>query len=416
MRSSVYQSGFRWAFLSVLLLALPLGAWADWGALNMPRGVTEVSNEVYTLHMRIFYICCAIGAAVFGVMIVSMFLHRKSRGAKPATFHESTSVEIVWTVVPLVILIAMAIPAARVLIKMEDFSDSEMSIRVTGYQWRWHYEYMDSGVSFYSQLHPEHNKARQQGADVDLATAFPGTDFNGDEEIYLREVDNELVVPVGKKIRFLHTAADVIHSWWVQDLAIKKDAIPGFINENWARIEEPGIYRGKCAELCGRDHGFMPIVVRAVPQEEFDAWVAEKQQTLAQVDTDSHRQWSKQELVASGKEVYQANCMSCHQAEGQGIPGMFPAITGSDVATGSIDQHINTIMHGVEGTMMTQFSTVLSDADIAAVITYQRNALGNATGETLQPAHIRSLRADVNIKAPASVASAADTISTEGVN
>lgn len=416
MRSSVYQSGFRWVFLSILLLAIPLGAWADWGALNMPRGVTEVSNEVYTLHMRIFYICCAIGAAVFGVMIVSMFLHRKSRGAKPATFHESTSVEIVWTVVPLVILIAMAIPAARVLIKMEDFSDSEMSIRVTGYQWRWHYEYMDNGVSFYSQLDPEHNRARQQGADIDLAATFTGTDFNGEEDVYLREVDNELVVPIGKKIRFLHTAADVIHSWWVQDLAIKKDAIPGFINENWALIEEPGIYRGKCAELCGRDHGFMPIVVRAVPQEEYDAWVVEKQQALAQVDTNSQRQWSKQELVASGKEVYQANCMSCHQAEGQGIPGMFPAISGSEVATGSIDQHISTIMNGVEGTMMSQFGSVLSDVDIAAVITYQRNALGNAMGDTLQPAHIRSLRTDINIKAPASVASAADTITSEGVN
>ncbi|MFK8082070.1 MAG: cytochrome c oxidase subunit II [Granulosicoccus sp.] len=416
MRSSVYRSGFRWAFLFVLLLALPLGAWADWGALNMPRGVTEVSNEVYTLHMRIFYICCAIGAAVFGVMIVSMYLHRKSRGAKPATFHESTSVEIVWTVVPLIILIAMAIPAARVLIKMEDFSDSEMSIKVTAYQWRWHYEYMDSGVNFFSQLHPEHNKARQQGADIDLAQAFPGTDFNGDDEIYLREVDNELVVPVGKKIRFLHTAADVIHSWWVHDLAIKKDAIPGFINENWARIEEPGIYRGKCAELCGRDHGFMPIVVRAVPQEEYDNWIAEKQQALAQVDADSERQWSREELVASGKEVYQANCMSCHQAEGQGIPGMFPAISGSEIATGGMDKHIDTVMNGVEGTMMSQFSTVLTDAEIAAVITYQRNALGNALGDALQPSHIRSLRDNMDLKAPSSVASAADTITTEGVN
>ena len=416
MRSSVCRSGVRWAFLAVLLMALPAGAWAEWGALNMPRGVTEISNEVYTLHMRIFYICCAIGAAVFGVMIVSMFLHRKSRGAKPATFHESTTVEIVWTVAPLIILIAMAIPAARVLIKMEDFSDSEMSIKVTGYQWRWHYEYMDSGVQFFSQLHPEHNKARQQGSDVDLTTAFPGRDFNGDEEVYLREVDNELVVPVGTKIRFLHTAADVIHSWWVHDLAIKKDAIPGFINENWARIEEPGIYRGKCAELCGRDHGFMPIVVRAVPQEEFDIWVADQQSAMAQADTASDRQWSKEELVATGEKVYQANCMSCHQAEGQGIPGMFPAISGSEVATGSIDKHISTVMNGVEGTMMSSFSGVLSDADIAAVITYQRNGLGNATGESLQPVHVSSLRAGLDIKAPANVASAADTISTEGVN
>ena len=406
----------RWALLLLGLLLLPLGAWADWGALNMTRGVTEISNEVYELHMRIFYICCLIGAVVFGVMIVSMFLHRKSRGVKPADFHESTTVEIVWTVVPLVILIAMAIPAARVLIKMEDFSDSEMSIRVTGFQWRWHYEYMDSGVSFYSQLHPEHNKARQQGANVDLAAAFPGTDFGGEEAVYLREVNNELVVPVGKKIRFLHTAADVIHSWWVEDLAIKKDAIPGFINENWAKIEKPGIYRGKCAELCGRDHGFMPIVVRAVPQEEFDTWIADKQQAMASVENAAERQWNHQELVSVGEQIYQANCMSCHQAEGQGIPGMFPAIAGSDIATGSMDTHIDTVMNGIEGTMMSKFSSVLSDADIAAVITFQRNAFGNETGDTLQPAHIKSLRAGIDLKAPRNVASMQELNTNTGVN
>ena len=390
----------RWALLSLVLLMMPLGAWADWGALNMPKGVTEISNEVHTLHMRIFYVCVAIGVAVFGVMIVSMFLHRKSRGHKPADFHESTTVEIVWTVVPLVILIAMAIPAARVLIKMEDFTDSELSIKVTGYQWRWRYDYLDS--------------------DVDLATAFPGESFNGEEDVYLREVDNELVVPVGKKIRFLHTSADVIHSWWVQDLAIKKDAIPGFINENWARIEEPGVYRGKCAELCGRDHGFMPVVVRAVPQDEYDAWIADQQLAMASKGDESERQWNHEELVSAGEQVYQANCMSCHQAEGQGIPGMFPAIAGSDVATGSIDKHLSTVMNGVEGTMMSRFSEVLSDADIAAVITYQRNAFGNGTGDTLQPSQVQSLRtgmtADNGLTLPSKVASMPELNSNTGVN
>ena len=268
----------RWALLSLMLLIVPVGAWADWGALNMPQGVTDLSKEVYTLHMRIFYICCLIGAAVFGVMIYSMVVHRKSKGATAASFHESTTVEIVWTVVPLIILIAMAVPAAKVLIKMEDFSDSDMSIKVTGYQWRWQYEYMDSGVSFYSQLDPVHNRARQMDSGVDLQATFAsGRKDDGSEAgVYLKQVDNELVVPVGKKIRFLHTAADVIHSWWVPDLAVKKDAIPGFINENWALITEPGVYHGKCAELCGRDHGFMPIVVRAVPQEEFDSWIADR--------------------------------------------------------------------------------------------------------------------------------------------
>ena len=408
----------RWALLSLMLLMVPLGAWADWGALNMPQGVTEISNEVYTLHMRIFYICCAIGAAVFSVMIYSMFVHRKSKGVKPATFHESTTVEIVWTVVPLIILIVMAIPAARVLIKMEDFSDSEMSIKVTGYQWRWHYEYMDSGVSFFSQLEPTHNQARQMGSEIDLQSTFvpEAGNYQGEGEIYLKEVDNELVVPVGKKIRFLHTAADVIHSWWVPDLAVKKDAIPGFINENWALIEEPGIYRGKCAELCGRDHGFMPVVVRAVSQEEYDTWIAEKQSAMASLTEQSERQWAHQELVSVGEKVYQANCMSCHQAEGQGIPGMFPAIAGSEVATGSIDQHVDTVMNGIEGSMMSKFSDVLSDADIAAVITYQRNAFGNSTGDTLQPAHIKSLRDGLDISAPASVAALPDMNTTTGVN
>lgn len=402
----------RWA---LLLLMLPLGAWADWGALNMPKGVTEVSNEVYTLHMQIFYICCVIGVLVFGVMIYSMVVHRKSRGVKPADFHESTTVEIIWTVIPLVILVAMAIPAAKVLIKMEDFSDSEMSIKVTGYQWRWEYEYLDTGVSFYSQLDQEHNKARQMGADVDLASSFPG-DFDGEEAVYLREVDNELVVPVGKKIRFLHTAADVIHSWWVQDLAIKKDSIPGFINENWAYITEPGIYRGKCAELCGRDHGFMPIVVRAVPQDEYDSWMADKMLAMAEAKPDVERQWAHEELVSVGAKVYQANCMSCHQAEGQGIPGMFPAIAGSDIATGNIDTHIQTVMHGIDGTLMSQFSDALSDSDIAAVITYQRNAFGNVTGDSLQPAHIKSLRAGLDLRAPSSVAALPDLNSNMGVN
>lgn len=372
----------RWMPLLLCLLALPTGAWADWNTLNMTKGVTEISQRVYGLHMLIFYVCCAIGVVVFGVMFYSMWRHRKSRGAVASDFHESTSVEIIWTVVPLVILIAMAIPAARVLIKMEDFSNSEMSIKITGYQWRWHYDYLDEGVEFYSQLDAGHNLARQLGSDIDLNTI----------DNYLKEVDNPLVVPVGKKIRFLHTASDVIHSWWVPDLAVKKDAIPGFINENWALIEEPGTYRGKCAELCGRDHGFMPIVVKAVPQEEYESWLAEQKKVTASLDKDFERQWAHEELLATGEQVYQANCMSCHQREGQGIPGMFPPIAGSDVATGSIDTHVATVMHGVADTAMNAFSGKLSDSEIAAVITYQRNAFDNGTGDTLQPSYIKSLR------------------------
>jgi len=334
---------------------------------SLRTGVTEISGKVYALHMRIFIWCCVIGAVVFAVMFYSMFKHRKSKGAVAADFHESTTVEVIWTIVPLVILIVMAIPAAKVLIQMEDFSDSEMSIKVTAYQWRWQYEYLDEDISFYSQLTPEHNVARQADSGIDVGTI----------DHYLKDVDNPLVVPVGKKIRFLHTAADVIHSWWVPDLAVKKDSIPGFINENWARIEKPGVYRGKCAELCGRDHGFMPIVVKAIPQEEFDTWVSEQQNKTASVEMDSIRQWTEQELVAAGERVYAANCSSCHQKEGQGIPGMFPPIAGSDIVNGDMDTHIN---------------TRLNDVDLAAVITYQRNAFGNQAGDILQPSHMRSLR------------------------
>jgi len=378
MTSGVY----RWMLPIVFALALPSVAWADWGALNMPVGVTEISGKVHALHMRIFYWCCVIGAGVFAVMFYSMFKHRKSKGAVPADFHESTTVEVAWTIVPLVILIVMAIPAAKVLIEMEDFSDSEMSIKVTGYQWRWQYEYLDEDISFFSQLNPAHNVARQLDSGVDTEQF----------EHYLKDVDNPLVVPVGTKIRFLHTAADVIHSWWVPDFAVKKDSIPGFINENWARIDTPGVYRGKCTELCGRDHGFMPIVVHAVSQEEFDTWVGEQQTKTAAADMDSIRQWSQQELLATGSQVYNANCMSCHQKEGQGIPGMFPAIAGSDVVTGDIDAHVRTVIHGVANSAMQPFGSRLSDVDLAAVITYQRNAFGNGTGDTLQPSHMRSLR------------------------
>lgn len=382
---------------SVLMAAavLVVGGQQALADINMPVGVTPISKEVYGLHMLIFWICCAIGAVVFGVMFYSMFKHRKSRGAKAADFHESTAVEIVWTAVPLVILIAMAIPAAKTLIAMEDTSDAEVTVKVTGYQWKWHYEYLDSGISFFSNLHPEHNAARQVGSGVDVSQF----------EHYLKEVDNELVLPVGKKIRFLHTAADVIHSWWVPDLAVKKDAIPGFINENWALIEEPGVYRGKCTELCGRDHGFMPVVVRAVPEEEYLAWVEENApapaitesdaaavQQVASADEDADRDWSMDELMAKGEGVYNTHCSSCHQPTGAGLQGAFPAITGSAVATGPHDAHIGVVYKGVAGTAMASFAGQLSDVDMAAVLTYQRNGLGNSVGDVIQPSAIKALR------------------------
>ncbi len=385
---SVSKSGYRLFASTLIALLLVPAAYAGYGdALNMPVGVTSVSREVYGLHMLIFKVCVVIGVAVFGVMIYSMVMHRKSKGAKPATFHESTTVEIIWTVTPFIILLFMAWPAAKVLIKMEDFSGSEMTVKITAYQWRWHYDYIDEGVEYYSQLDAEHNVARQKGAGIELER------FDN----YIKEVDNPLVLPVGKKIRFLHTAADVIHAWWVPALAVKKDSIPGFINENWALIEEPGTYRGKCAELCGRDHGFMPIVVKAVPQEEYDAFIQGKLSEGQTADFDTTRQWGKSELMARGEEVYGRNCIGCHQAEGQGIAGMFPAIAGSDVATGDIVRHLQTVMNGVEGTPMQSYSDVLSDIDLASVITFQRNALGNEMGDVLQPYYVDRIRKGLDL-------------------
>lgn len=380
--SSSTRSALTIAHAILALLAFVPAAHAGYtDVINMPVGVTEVSREVFGLHMLIFKICVVIGVVVFGIMIYSMIYHRKSRGVKPATFHESTTVEIIWTVMPFVILLFMAWPAAKVLIKMEDFSGSEMSVKITGYQWRWHYDYIEEGVNYFSQLDPQHNVARQLGSGVELEKI----------DNYIKEVDNPLVLPVGKKIRFLHTAADVIHAWWVPALAVKKDSIPGFINENWALIEEPGIYRGKCAELCGRDHGFMPIVVNAVSQEEFDAFIAEKKSAGQTAHNDTTRQWSRNELMARGEEVYGRNCVGCHQKNGKGIPNMFPAIAGSDIATGDIDKHLSTIVDGVEGTPMQSYRDVLSDVELASVITYQRNALGNAMGDAMQPYYVKRM-------------------------
>jgi cytochrome c oxidase subunit 2 len=257
-----------YAFLSFSVF--PLSVFADWG-LNLPRGVTPFSQEIYDLHMYVLWIMCAIGVVVFGAMFYSILVHRKSRGAKAANWHHSTKVEIVWTVIPFVILIAVAVPATRSLIMMEDVGDADMTIKVTGYQWKWHYDYIGTEVDFFSTIEEKSNTARRRGSNIDPFEV----------EHYLRDVDNYLVVPTNKKIRFLTTAGDVIHAWWVPALGWKRDAIPGFINESWAFIKEPGVYRGQCAELCGKDHGFMPIVVRAVPEGEYIVWVEQQSQARA---------------------------------------------------------------------------------------------------------------------------------------
>ncbi|GAD80133.1 putative cytochrome c oxidase subunit II [Vibrio ezurae NBRC 102218] len=346
-------------------------------SFNMTQGVTEISGKVFHLHMLIFYICVAIAVVVFGVMFYSIIKHRKSKGAVAANFHESTKVEIIWTVIPILILIGMAIPATKTLIEMEDTSESELTVKITGSQWKWHYSYFEHDVEFFSYLSTSNEQ-------------IEGTDQKG--EHYLLEVDNALVLPIGKKIRFLMTSDDVIHSWWVPDFAVKKDTIPGFINEAWTKIDKPGIYRGQCAELCGRNHGFMPIVVKAVEADEFDAWIADKEQQLAEQKRQQQQALQKtlsmDELMTLGKEVYEGRCAVCHQSNGLGVANVFPAMKGSSVVLGDVNGHIDIIVNGVSGTAMQAFGTQLTAEEIAAVVTYERNAWDNNTGDLVQASDV----------------------------
>ena len=346
---------------------------------NMRKGVTDISNNVYQLHMTIFLICCVIGVIVFAIMFWALIHHRKSKGAVPAQFHESTKVEILWTAIPFVILIVMAIPATKTLIAMEDASKADITIKITGSQWKWHYEYMGEDVEFYSML------ATPQNEITNLADKNPN---------YLLEVDKPLVLPINQKVRFLMTSDDVIHSLWVPDFAVKKDANPGFINETWTNINEVGTYRGQCAELCGKDHGFMPVVVEAKTEEDFKTWLAEAKQAkqkAAEADAALLDQVvPKEELMALGEQVYMASCAACHQPTGLGLPGVFPALKGSPIVIGDIKGHIDILLHGKPGTAMQSFAKQLSIKQIAAVITYKRNAWGNDTGEVIQPSEIQA--------------------------
>lgn len=365
-----------------LFLLCAGAAQAGYGELNMPKGATQISHEVYGLHMIILWICVVIGVIVFGVMFWSIFRHRKSRGAVARQFHHNTSVEIVWTIIPIIILVVMAVPATTTLQKMEDPSAADMTIKITGYQWRWRYDYVDEGFGFFSTLSSDSNEIRQLKSGMDPNEA----------DNYLLNVDNPLVVPVGYKIRFLSTAADVIHSWWVPALGWKRDAIPGFINESWAIIEEEGTYRGQCAELCGKDHAFMPIVLKAVSEDEYYNWVGDQLVKQDDADAGADREWGMDELMEKGEEVYGSVCVACHQANGQGVPGAFPALDGGAITTGPIEDHIDIVMNGKAGTAMAAFGPQLNDVDLAAVITYERNAWGNDTGDIVQPADIKAER------------------------
>ena len=325
---------------------------------NMPEGATAISREVHGLHMLMFWVCVAIGVGVFGVMFWSMYFHRKSRNYEPAKFTHNTTAEIIWTTIPIIILVLLAIPAGKTLTAMYDTSAAEVNIKVTGHQWKWQYEYLDEDVQFFSYLSTPR-------AEIYNAAAKG--------ENYLLEVDNPLVVPVGQKVRFLVTANDVLHSWWVPDLAIKRDAVPGYINEAWAIVEQPGVYRGQCAELCGADHGFMPIVVEALSPDDYQTWLAEQRsaQPVAEI----------LELAAAeeepGAKVYNAQCAACHQPTGAGLPPAFPALQGSALLLADdTTEVIQQLIYGKGA--MPAFGAVLSDEQIAEVLTYTRSAWGNS--------------------------------------
>lgn len=346
-------------------------------AINLPAPVNEIARQIYDLHTITMWIIVGIAVVVYGAMFYSILKHRKSVGHKAATFHHNTMVEIIWTTIPFIILIAMAYPATKTVLAMRDTSNADITVKVTGYQWKWEYDYQQDGFKFMSVLS---TPSEQREGKVAKG------------ENYLLEVDNPMVVPVGKKVRVLLTANDVIHAWWVPEIGIKQDAIPGFIRDTWFRSDKPGIYRGQCAELCGKDHGYMPIVVEVKEQADYDKWVAEQKTKAAAASQDANKVFAVAELKAMGEKVYAANCAGCHQAKGEGMPPVFPALDGSKIVNGSKEAAINIVMNGKEGTAMPAFGKQMSDTDIAAVITYTRNAWGNKVGDAVQSSEIKASR------------------------
>jgi len=365
--------------LLAAILASALMASAARAALeyNLQPPVTPIGEQIFDLHVYIMWICVVIFVGVFAVMFYSIFAHRKSQGHQAAQFHENTTVEVVWTVIPFLILMFMALPATKTILAMKDTTVPDMTIKVTGYQWKWSYDYIEQGFGFFSNLKTPH-------------TQIYNLEPKG--EHYLLEVDQPMVVPVGKRIRVLITAGDVIHSWWVPAFGVKQDAIPGFVRDAWFRADKPGIYRGQCAELCGKEHGFMPVVVEVLPADQYAAWAdAQKKKATAAAD-DPAKIWDVKELTARGEAVYTANCAACHQANGKGVPPAFPPLDGSKIATGPVAAHLDVVLNGVvrngQATAMVAWKNTLSPTEIAAVVTYERNAWGNHVGDVVQPSQV----------------------------
>jgi cytochrome c oxidase subunit 2 len=357
-----YFKKFSSKFYQIIILIFPVLLLGDFSDANMSVGVTEVSKEIFDLHMLIFWVCVWIGVVVFGIMFWSLWKYRKSKGAVASDVDDHFWLEISWTVAATLILVVIAIPSTQVMVKAYDDAEGEINIMVTGHQWKWHYKYLEDDISFFSNLSTDQEQ---------IYNRMPKGEF------YLKEVDEPLVIPINKRIRFLITGNDVIHSWWVPDFAVKQDAIPGFINTAWTNVPTPGIYRGNCTELCGIKHAFMPVVVRAVEQEEYDAWVAQKIVLAEQERMLTSKQWTKEELYERGEQFYLTNCAACHQVNGKGIPPVFPALDGSQIVLNDAPRQIEILMEGVQGSGMAAFGKNYSEVDIASVITYTRQAWSN---------------------------------------
>ena len=348
---------------------------------DLRAGVTDMSQRIQGLHHLSLAVCVVMGVIVFGAMGYSMFAHRRSRHPQPADFHDNMAVEIIWTTIPVLILVVMAIPATTALIDIEDNSDADLTVLITASQWKWHYQYLEADIGYYSKL------------------ATPSAQINNLEpkgEHYLLEVDKPLVLPINKKVRFLTASNDVIHSWWVPDFAVKQDAVPGFINEAWTRVPKAGLYRGQCTELCGKDHAYMPVVVEVIPEAEFDQWIDDqllaRELSSGQAVADREKEWQMAELMTIGEQVFVTHCATCHEVDGLGQEPTYPALAGGEIATGPLAAHIDRVMNGKADTEMQSWAPQLSDRELGAVITYERNSWGNASGEIVQPRTIYAAR------------------------
>ena len=384
--------------LPIIIISLfANSAYADY-QFNLQTAATPIATEIYDLHNLILLVCLIIFVIVFGVMFYSLYKHRKSVGHKASQFSHNTKLEIVWTIIPFFILVGMAFPTTQTILRMKNVEGTDMSIKVTGRQWYWEYEYMDAGINYVSNL----------------ATPRDQIDNKAEKTAhYLLEVDQPMVVPTGKKVRLLLTASDVIHAWWIPAFGVKQDAIPGFINEAWFQVDKPGIYRGQCAELCGVGHGFMPIVVEAMPQEQYDAWLQSQKEKLAATAEAATKDYTLDELKIRGEAVFNSRCAACHQANGQGIPGVFPPLVegatfanqdtlkrlaergfakDGKIVLGPKDKHLDIVMHGIPGTAMQALGEQMTDLEVAAVITYERNNWGNEAGDVLQPSEVAAVR------------------------